>query len=85
MSYYEFIFSGVLTPEYERKVNDLLKSINEDYLPIVIHKYTDEVICEEKKNRMLVLYSHLNMWDYLYRIFVDCGLEMKVYYKSRII
>lgn len=85
MSYYEFVFSGILTPEYEGKVNDLLKSINDDYLPIIIHKYMDEVICEEKKNRTLILHSHLNMWDYLYRMFADCGLEMKAYYKSRII
>ena len=44
MSYFEFVFSGILTPEYEDKSNELLSDINKYYVPYVIHKIIDEKI-----------------------------------------
>lgn len=85
MSYFEFVFSGIVTPEYEEKTKLLLKTINENVVPFVFHKYYDETITDDKKNRTLIVHSQLNMSDYLYRHFANCGLEYRVYYKQRII
>ena len=85
MSYYEFMFSGVLTPEYETKSNDILKDINKYYVPYVIHKFIDEEISEDKKYRTIIIHSQMNIVDMLSRKFMNCGLEMRVYFKLQII
>lgn len=85
MSFYEYIFSGILTPEYEEKTNELLKDINRQYVPYVIHKYIDEEIDDEKKNRTIIIHSHLNITSQLSYKFINCKLDMRVYLKQQII
>ena len=85
MSYYEFVFNGILTPEYEEKINDLLKDINRCYVPYVIHKIIDEDISEDKKNRTIIVHSHLNITDILSKKFINCGLVMRVNWIQQII
>lgn len=85
MSYFEYVFSGVLTTEFEEKTNELVKQMTENYVPYIIHKYIDEVYMEEKKKRTLIIYSQVNMRDYLYNKFSGCGLEMRMYLKQEII
>ncbi len=85
MSYFEFVFSGIITPEYEEKTNDLLKDMNRYYVPYVIHKFIDEEVDDEKKYRTIIIHSHMNMTDLLSKKFLSCGLEMRVYWKQQII
>jgi hypothetical protein len=84
MSYYEYVFSGNLTTEYEERSKQLLNEVNTSYVPYVIHKYIDEEI-EGKKHRTIIIHSHLNLNEILLTKFVNCGLEMRVYYKQQII
>ena len=49
MSYFEFVFTGNLTPVYEDKTNEFLKEINNYYVPYTIHKIIDEDIGDDKK------------------------------------
>jgi hypothetical protein len=85
MSHYEYIFVGDLTPEYETKVNDLVKMIGEGYSTFHIHKYTDEEIGNSVKKRCLTVYSSINLSMFFYNHFKDCKLEYRVYFKQRII
>jgi len=85
MSYFEYVFSGVLTPEFEEKTNEIYKQTTENFVPFSIHKYTDEVFSEDKKKRTLVIYSQLNMREYLFNKFSGSGLEMRMYLKQEII
>lgn len=85
MSYYEFVFNGILTPEFEDKSNEIIKDMNKYYVPYVIHKFIDEEISEDKKNRTIIIHSHLNLIDILSKKFMNCGLEMRVYFKQQII
>ena len=68
MSYFEFVFSGILTPEYEDKSNELLSDINKYYVPYVIHKIIDEKIDEDKNKRTMIIHSHMNNTDIFYDI-----------------
>lgn len=83
MSYYEYIITGELTPLVEEQTLSLIKSIDEG-IPFSIIKYTDETI-GEKKQRVLVLASHINMWGYFYNHFKNSVMDFKVYNKQRII
>lgn len=85
MSYFEFVFSGNLTSKYEEKTNEILKEINSYYVPYTIHKIIDEDIGDEKKNRTIIIHSHLNITDVLSKKFLSCGLEMKLFWKQQII
>jgi len=85
MSYFEFIFSGDLTPEYEEKTKLLLKQINEGFVPFKIEKYYDEDISTDKKKRTIVIVSHINVWEYLNLQMQDLKLMFVAYYKQRFI
>lgn len=85
MSFYEFVFSGYLTPEYEEKSNELIKDMNKYYNPYVIHKFIDEEIDEEKKNRTIIIHSHMNCIDILSKKFINCKLDFRVYWKQQLI
>lgn len=86
MSYYEFIFTGKLTPEYEKKTNELIENINKHYVPYVIHKISDEENEEdEQKTRTIIINSHTNITSQLSYYFINCGLNMSVYWKQQII
>ena len=85
MSYFEFVFNGILTPEYEEKTKELLNEINKHYVPYVIHKFIDENIDEEKKNRTIIIHSHINIIDMLSKKFINCNLNTQVYWKQQII
>lgn len=86
MWYYEYIFSGILSTELEEKTNELIKDVNSGInVPYNVHSYTDEPISEDKKKRKLVLHSHHYITDYLTSRLLNCGLEMHVYLKQRII
>jgi hypothetical protein len=85
MSYFEFVFSGIITPEYEEKTNELLEDVNKHYVPYVIHKFIDEEINDEKKCRTIIIHSHLNITDLLSKKFLSCNLKMNVYWKQQII
>ena len=85
MSHFEYIFTGILSPEYEEKTKQLVKEVNGLNVPFSIQNYSDEVINDDKKKRTLVLYSQFNMSDYLANKFINCGLEMRVYLKQQII
>jgi len=84
MSYYEFILSGNLTPELEEKSKLLLEEVNKYYVPYNIHKFIDEEIAEDKKKRTIVIYSQMNIKDFLLKKFMNCGLEMLIYFKQQI-
>jgi len=84
MSHFEFILTGNLTPDVEERSKQLLNDNNKYYIPYVIHKYIDEDIGEDKKNRTIIVHSHLNISDFLLKKFVNCGLELRVYWKQQI-
>lgn len=85
MSHYEYVYIGDLTPEYETKVNDLVKMISEGYSTFYIYKYEDEDIGNGNKKRSLTIYSNIDMTMFFYNHFKDCKLEHRVYFKQRII
>lgn len=85
MSYFEFVFSGILTPEYEDKSNELLSDINKYYVPYVIHKIIDEKIDEDKNKRTMIIHSHMNNTDILSKKFLSCKLDLRVYWIQQII
>jgi len=85
MSYFEFVFTGNLTPVYEDKTNEFLKEINNYYVPYTIHKIIDEDIGDDKKNRTIIIHSHLNITDVLSKKFLSCRLHMNLYWKQQII
>ena len=65
MSYYEYILTANLTPEFEDKSKLLIEEINKYYVPYHIHKFVDEEIGEDKKQRTIIINSHTNIKDYL--------------------
>jgi hypothetical protein len=85
MSYFEFVFNGILTPVYEEKSNEILNEVNKYYVPYVIHKFIDEDIEDDKKKRTIILHSHINVIDMLSKKFINCGLDTRVYWKQQII
>ncbi len=85
MSYYEYILTANLTPEFEDKSKLLIEEINKFYVPYHIHKFVDEEISEEKKQRTIIINSHMNIKDFLFSKFSNCVFEMRVYFKQQII
>ena len=61
MSYYEFILTGALTTDVEEKSKQLIDDINKYYVPYHINKFVDEDIGNDKKNRTIIIHSHMNM------------------------
>ena len=85
MSYFEYNISGDLTPEYEEKTKLILSKINDGTGFYNIQKYWDEDVTPEKKQRVIVLTSPVNVSNHLYELIKDSGLYLSVYYKQRII
>jgi|688.fasta_scaffold15771_16 hypothetical protein len=85
MNYFEYTFSGDLTPKFEEKTQFLLTKINEGYVPFKLDKYYDEDISADKKKRTLIIVSPINATDYLYSTMRECNLAMVAYFKQRIV
>lgn len=85
MSYFEYIFSGDLTPKFEEKTQFLLTKVNEGYVPFKLEKYYDEDISPDRKKRTLIITSIINSYEYLYSTMSECKLEMVAYLKQRFI
>jgi hypothetical protein len=85
MSHYEYMLMGNLTPEYEAKVNDLVKLMSEGYPGFYIYKYFDEDVAEGIKKRSVIIHSGMDMTMFFYNHFNDCKLEYRVYFKQRIV
>jgi hypothetical protein len=85
MSYYEFIISGDLSPEFDDKIKIVMNNINTGRALYSIQKYTDEDVAVDKKRRTVVLVSPANVWNHIYDIFKGCGLEFQVYFKQRVV
>jgi hypothetical protein len=85
MSYFEYIISGDMTPEFDDKIKIVLNNINTGKCLYAFQKYTDEDVGVDKKRRTVVLVSPVNVWNHIYEIFRGCGLEFQVYYKQRVV
>ncbi len=85
MSYFEYTFTGDLTPEYEEKTTFLITKVNEGAVPYKLEKYFDEDIAADKKKRTIVIVSSINVWDHLYSIMRNCNLMYVAYFKQRFI
>jgi|688.fasta_scaffold180824_3 hypothetical protein len=86
MSYFEYFFTGILTPEVENKTSLLLNEMNNYYTPpFSVHKIIDEGLDEEKKTRTLIIHSHINVTNYLVRHFAGCDMKPNAYWKQQII
>ncbi len=85
MSYFEYNISGNLTPELEEKTKMILDKVNDGSAFFIVQKYWDEDITPEKKQRNIVLTSHVDIWLPLFDMLKGNGLNFSVYYKQRII
>jgi|LauGreDrversion4_2_1035121.scaffolds.fasta_scaffold2791791_2 hypothetical protein len=84
MSYYEYIIKGELSVDFEEKVKNVLDLINTGRVLFAIQKYTDEEVETDKKRRVMVLVSPINVINQVYDLFKNIGVEIEVYYKQRI-
>jgi len=85
MSYFEYIISGDLTPEFEEKTKMLYDKVNSGTAFYNILKYVDEELTPEKKIRTLTIASHLNITRSLYELIQGAGLNFQGYFKQRLI
>lgn len=85
MSYFEYTFTGDLTPEYEEKTKLLIAKVNEGSVPYKLEKYFDEEITTDKKKRTIIVISPVNVLDHLYSIMCGCNLMYVAYFKQRLI
>jgi len=86
MSYYEYIVSAELTPEFEEKTNEVIKKVQDGTAFYNLYKYTDEPLDgdAEKKLRTIVLTSNWNVWPSLYELLKSTNATYAVYHKQRI-
>jgi hypothetical protein len=85
MSYFEYILTGDLTKSLEERTTLITDKITKGILPFSLIKYYDEDIGDDKKKRIFILASSVNMTDYIYsNYFKDCNMEISVYFKRRI-
>ena len=86
MSYFEYIFTGILTPDIEQRSTRLLNEMNNYYAPpFSIQKIVDETLDEEKKQRTIIIHSRIHVADYLTSVFSGCEMKLTCYWKQRII
>jgi hypothetical protein len=86
MSYFEYIFTGILTPEVEQNSTRLLNEMNNYYTPpFSIQKFVDETLDEEKKQRTIIIHSQIQVSDYLASVFSGCDMKLTGYWKQQII
>jgi hypothetical protein len=85
MSYFEYILTGDLTKSLEERTTLITDNITKGILPFSLIKYYDEDIGDDKKKRIFILASNINMTNYIYsEYFKDCNMEISVYFKQRI-
>lgn len=85
MSYFEYVISGELTPEFEEITQTLVSRLNNGTAFYNIQKYWDEEITSEKKNRIIILTSQYNVMVHLFNLVKQDGINFAAYYKQRII
>jgi len=85
MSYFEYILTGDLTNSLEERTTIITDKITKGTLPFSLIKYYDEEVSEDKKKRIFILASNINMTNYIYsEYFKYCNMEISVYFKQRI-
>jgi hypothetical protein len=86
MSYFEYILVGDLNKNLEEKSTLITDKITKGtHLPFNLIKYYDEDIGDDKKKRIFILASNVNITNYIYsEYFKDCNMEISVYFKQKI-
>ena len=85
MSYFEYILTGDLTKSLEEKTTLITDKLTKGTLPFSLIKYYDEEVSEDKKKRVFIFASNVNMANYIFsEYFRDHNMEISVYFKQKI-
>lgn len=86
MSYFEYILTGDLNKNLEERTNLIIDKLTKGTLPFSLIKYYDEEVNEDKKIRIFILASNINITNYIYfEYFKDCSMDISVYFKQKIV